>query len=132
MLEQEIDAAWQRHPVDNWTWEHESELLYIGQSVLTPDFALRHHLNGTVIHVEVVGFWTPEYLADKRLRLQRFLEHPDHDKRHWLLILAEKLKPSAREAIEGLNLPVLEWNKSIPPSKWIETALAGNRDAEFR
>ena len=122
-LEQEIDAAWRRNPVECWTWEHESELLCIGQSVLTPDFALRHLDGSLVIHVEVIGYWTPEYLAEKRTRLQQFLRHPDHAQRRWLLILSEKLKPDARESISSLELPVLVWNKRIAPKNWVDVAM---------
>lgn len=122
-LEQEIDAAWHRHPVEGWTWEHETELLCLGQSVLTPDFLLRRDHGNLMIHVEVVGYWTPEYLADKRTRLLQFLKHPDHSHRRWLLILSEKLKPDAHASLASLGIPLLVWQKSLPPSKWIEAAL---------
>ena len=56
---------------NGWKLERESEVLYEGQTVFVPDFVLRHQ-DGTEVLVEIVGFWTPEYLAAKRETLQRF------------------------------------------------------------
>lgn len=56
---------------DGWRLERESEVLHDGQTVFVPDFALRHE-DGTEVLLEIVGFWTPEYLAAKRATLQRF------------------------------------------------------------
>ncbi|HEY3449459.1 MAG TPA: DUF790 family protein [Myxococcales bacterium] len=56
---------------DGWTLERESEVLHEGQTAFVPDFVLRHE-DGTEVLLEIVGFWTPEYLAAKRATLQRF------------------------------------------------------------
>jgi hypothetical protein len=56
---------------DGWRLERESELLAGGQTVFVPDFVFRHK-DGTTVFFEIVGFWTPEYLAKKRETLQRF------------------------------------------------------------
>jgi hypothetical protein len=36
--------------------------------VLVPDFVFRHE-DATEVALEIVGYWTPEYLADKLRRL---------------------------------------------------------------
>jgi hypothetical protein len=54
-----------------WRLSRESEVLTDGQAVFVPDFVFRHE-DGTVVPFEIVGFWTPEYLAKKRETLQRF------------------------------------------------------------
>jgi len=56
---------------DGWRLERESEVLHEGQTAFVPDFVLRHE-DGTEVLLEIVGFWTPEYLAAKRATLQRF------------------------------------------------------------
>lgn len=38
------------------------------------DFVLRHR-DGTEVMLEIIGFWTPEYLAAKRETLRRFRRH---------------------------------------------------------
>jgi len=48
-----------------------------------PDFAFRHQ-DGTQVLMEIVGFWTPEYLASKRQTLRQFREH------HILIALPER------------------------------------------
>jgi hypothetical protein len=54
-----------------WRLERESEVLAEGQTVFIPDFVFRHE-DGTAVLFEIVGFWTPEYLAKKRETLRRF------------------------------------------------------------
>ena len=59
---------------DGWTLSRESEVLVDGQVVFVPDFVFRHE-DGTQVLLEIVGFWTPEYLAKKRETLRRFGRH---------------------------------------------------------
>jgi len=60
---------------DGWRLERETEVLADGQTAFVPDFVFRHE-DGTAVLFEIVGFWTPEYLAKKRETLLRFREHP--------------------------------------------------------
>jgi len=59
---------------DGWHLARESEVLAEGQTVFVPDFVFRHE-DGTTAFFEIVGFWTPEYLAKKRETLRRFRGH---------------------------------------------------------
>jgi predicted nuclease of restriction endonuclease-like RecB superfamily len=59
---------------DGWQLIREGEILHQGQSVFVPDFAFRH-TDGTQVLLEIVGFWTPEYLASKRQTLRQFHRH---------------------------------------------------------
>jgi len=54
-----------------WRLSRESEVLVDRQTVFVPDFAFRHE-DGTTVLFEIVGFWTPGYLARKREILRRF------------------------------------------------------------
>ena len=47
-----------------WTLTRESSPVAIGDELFLPDFTLRH-ADGREALVELVGFWTPEYLAAK-------------------------------------------------------------------
>jgi predicted nuclease of restriction endonuclease-like RecB superfamily len=50
---------------DGWRLRREGAVLDVGGgSVLVPDFVFRHR-DGTEVVLEIVGYWTPEYLADK-------------------------------------------------------------------
>jgi predicted nuclease of restriction endonuclease-like RecB superfamily len=55
---------------DGWRLEREGEVVHEGQWTFVPDFVLRHE-DGTEVFLEIVGFWTPEYLAAKRKLLRR-------------------------------------------------------------
>lgn len=53
----------------DWSLHREETLVPVGDSVVLPDFTLRHR-DGREALVELVGFWTPEYLADKLRKVQ--------------------------------------------------------------
>jgi len=54
-----------------WRLLREAEILHEGQTAFVPDFVFRHE-DGKEVLFEIVGFWTPEYLAHKREVLRRF------------------------------------------------------------
>jgi uncharacterized protein len=58
---------------DGWTLEREGEILYQGQKTFVPDFVLRHQ-DGRRVLLELVGFWTPEYLHAKLQTLRAFAD----------------------------------------------------------
>jgi len=49
---------------EGWTLIREETPLAVGQEIFLPDFTLRHR-DGREALVELVGFWTPEYLEAK-------------------------------------------------------------------
>jgi len=74
---------------DGWRLYREAEIVHQGQIAFVPDFVFRHE-DGTEVLFEIVGFWTPEYLASKRERLKRFRD------RHILIAVPERsLRPNA-------------------------------------
>lgn len=59
---------------DGWRLIREGDILYERQTTFIPDFTFRHD-DGTEVFLEIVGFWTPEYLEQKRQTLRRFRRH---------------------------------------------------------
>lgn len=59
---------------DGWQLIREGEILHDRQKTFLPDFTFRHD-DGTEVFLEIVGFWTPEYLAGKRETLRQFRHH---------------------------------------------------------
>jgi hypothetical protein len=57
-----------------WQLTREGDILHEHQTTFIPDFTFRH-ADGTEVLLEIVGFWTPEYLARKREILRRFRRH---------------------------------------------------------
>ncbi|MCK4660858.1 MAG: DUF790 family protein [Phycisphaerae bacterium] len=60
---------------DGWCLQREGGFLARGQKVFVPDFVFRH-TDGTVVYLEIVGFWTPEYLERKAQTLALFKDTP--------------------------------------------------------
>lgn len=56
-----------------WRIEREGSVLDLKETVLIPDFKFTHE-DGRVAHLEIVGFWTPEYLEKKLDKLSRVRE----------------------------------------------------------
>ncbi len=84
-VERQFYERWGGEPREGWTLSRETEILHHGQTVFMPDFVLRHE-SGRNVLVEVIGFWTPEYLAAKQKTLRQF---PDH---RILLVVGEQTK----------------------------------------
>jgi predicted nuclease of restriction endonuclease-like RecB superfamily len=54
---------------EGWRLHREGAVLDVGEGrLLVPDFVFRHR-DGTEVVLEILGYWTPEYLADKLERL---------------------------------------------------------------
>lgn len=73
-IEEDFAQKWGPDPRDGWTLEREGEVLHNGQKVFVPDFVLRHE-DGRIVLLEVIGFWTPEYLEAKSATLRAFGRH---------------------------------------------------------
>jgi predicted nuclease of restriction endonuclease-like RecB superfamily len=70
-VEEEFVESWGLGKRDGWTLVREGAVLHQGQKVFIPDFVFRND-DGRVVCLEVVGFWTPEYLEAKAKTLQAF------------------------------------------------------------
>ena len=51
--------------------EREGSLVDLGDTVFIPDFTFRHD-DGRTAYMEIVGYWTPEYLDNKMKKLKLF------------------------------------------------------------
>ena len=61
--------------VDGWTVNHEPTILRTENRVMIPDFSFER--DTTEFYLEVVGFWTPEYLQEKLRKVHHVKsDHP--------------------------------------------------------
>ncbi|MBN2024443.1 MAG: DUF790 family protein [Pirellulales bacterium] len=70
-VEQSFADKWGPEPRDGWRLVREGEILHRGQHVFVPDFSF-HHADGRTALMEIVGFWTPEYIEAKLHSLAQF------------------------------------------------------------
>jgi hypothetical protein len=92
-----------------WRLIREGAILHEGQTTFVPDFEFRH-ADGREAFMEIVGFWTPQYLEKKRQTLLRFQRH------RVLLAVARQFlrKP------EALPDGVISYARSIPVESVLE------------
>ena len=94
-----VEAAfaekWGTEKRDGWRLVREGEILHQRQKVFVPDFAFRHD-DGRTLLMEIVGFWTPEYLQAKRETLRTFRDH------RILLAVAERIGRQTAEPTPGI------------------------------
>jgi hypothetical protein len=74
-VEESFAEKWGSEPRDGWQLVREGEILHRGQKVFVPDFLFRH-ASGKSVLLEIVGFWTPEYLQAKLQTLEAFRDQP--------------------------------------------------------
>jgi predicted nuclease of restriction endonuclease-like RecB superfamily len=72
-IEEAFARKWGDEPRDGWHLERETEVLHDGQKVFVPDFVFRHE-DGRNVLLEIIGFWTPEYLQKKLQTLATFAD----------------------------------------------------------
>ena len=73
-VEENFFEKWGSTPRQGWTLIREGDILWQGQKVFLPDFVLRHE-DGRRVLLEIVGFWTPQYLKAKAETLRLFKDH---------------------------------------------------------
>ena len=101
-VERTLAQKWERANTD-WELAREDDVLDLGAEVMIPDFAIEHP-DGSRAILEVVGFWTPEYLNEKLKKIRKA------DADNLLLAVSERLDCSS-EDFEGIDERVL-WFKS--------------------
>jgi len=94
-----------------WTITREPEPIITGTTVMLPDFAFAKGKNK--IYLEIVGFWTKEYLRKKIEKLKELQNVP------MILAVNEELACEKLERIPGVNL--FYYKKRIPLEPIIET-----------
>ena len=67
---------------NSWSVKREPAVLKAGQYAFIPDFSLEK--NDKRIYVEIIGFWTPEYLKNKIQKINQLTEKED------LILLVDK------------------------------------------
>lgn len=68
--EEALFKRFTRKATSPWSIAREAAILDLGDTVMLPDFTFTHR-DGRVAHLEIVGFWTPEYLRRKFGKLRR-------------------------------------------------------------
>jgi len=101
-VERTLAGKWDRANTD-WELVREDDVLDLGAEVMIPDFALEHP-DGRRAILEIVGFWTPEYLDEKISKIQ------SADLDHLIVAVSERLACAADD-FEGARDRLL-WFKS--------------------
>src|SRR6266571_3092758 len=95
-----------------WVLRREPEPLMAGTHVLIPDFCFEK--DGVKVYLEVVGFWTPEYLERKVSKLNSIAAGID-----MIIAADEGLACSKLERLKGRAL-VIYYKKEVPLKPIIE------------
>ena len=102
-VEESLYDEWGEQPRDGWRIERETEILHRGQTAFFPDFVFVHR-DGRQVMLEIVGFWTPEYLKYKAQVLKKFSDQPV------LLAISRSLK---EKIATTLGCPTLYFKDTI-------------------
>lgn len=68
-IERTLARKWERANTE-WELKREDDVFDLGDEVMVPDFAIEHP-DGRRAILEIVGFWTPEYLASKLAKIRQ-------------------------------------------------------------
>jgi predicted nuclease of restriction endonuclease-like RecB superfamily len=68
-IERTLAQKWERANTE-WRLKREDDVFDLGSEVMIPDFAIQHP-DGRRAIMELVGFWTPEYLQSKLAKIRQ-------------------------------------------------------------
>ncbi|MFB6228474.1 MAG: DUF790 family protein [Halobacteriales archaeon] len=68
-IERTLSEKWERTNTE-WDLQREKDIFDLGAEVMIPDFAVEHP-DGRRAIIEVIGFWTPEYLESKLAKIRQ-------------------------------------------------------------
>lgn len=108
-IERRFAEKWGDEPREGWTLRREGEVLWKNQTVFIPDFVFEH-ADGRQVLLEIIGFWTPEYLAAKQATLREF-----PDKRLLLAVAA-----AVSDEFQQVPQDVLAFKQSLPVASVLE------------
>jgi len=108
-----------------WTVKREAEPVEVGSSVMIPDFSFQ--LGGTRVLMEVVGFWTREYLKRKIEKLSAVRGTP------FIVAVDEELACDKLESLKASNpnIHIVYYKGKIPVREVLEL-LRPYAEAEVR
>jgi len=82
-IERTLAQKWERANTE-WRLKREDDVFDLGSEVMIPDFAIEHP-DGRRAIMELVGFWTPEYLQSKLAKIRQV------DADNFVLAVSERL-----------------------------------------
>ncbi|MGB9938243.1 DUF790 family protein [Methanosarcina sp.] len=100
-----LEKAFGSLSLGSWKVKREPTILKAGKHAFVPDFALQR--NGIKVYLEIVGFWTPEYLEKKIEKLKQVKEPV-------ILLIDRKLKCSEKDFP---SQEVIFFDKKIPANE---------------
>ncbi len=96
-VEEAFARKWGTEARNGWSLRRAGRVLQRGQTVFVPDFVL-NHTDGREVLLEIIGFWTPEYLQAKIEKLKLF------EGQNILLAVAERVASKWKDRPAGLIL----------------------------
>ena len=111
LLEQSFAERWEKLDTP-WVLEREVEIVDLKGTVFVPDFALCHP-DGRVMHVEIVGFWHPDYLRRKLDKVKRAAMD------NLILAVSDRLNVG-EDDIRDIPGPVMFFKGKLDPKKVLE------------
>ncbi|MCZ6678539.1 MAG: DUF790 family protein, partial [Candidatus Poribacteria bacterium] len=95
-----------------WTLERETDIIDLKDTVMIPDFGFSHR-DGRRALMEIVGFWTPDYLQKKLWKLKRA------GRRNMIIAVSDQLNCST-EDFQDITGEVLFFKTRINPKTVLE------------
>jgi len=114
-VERDFAARFEALDLD-WRLVREPDLLSTGEGAMVPDFAFEYDHGDFRVYFEIMGFWTPAYVAEKLAKLDAVDEE--------LLVAADR-SLGVGEAVETADHRVIEYDGTVRV-KDVRDALRGH------
>jgi len=95
-----------------WLLERETEVVNLKETVFIPDFTFHNKKDGRIAYLEIVGFWSPDYLRRKFKKLK-------HSKINTIVAISKDLNVS-EEKVKNLPGTYIFFKTAINPKEVLE------------
>ena len=94
----------------DWEIKREPTILKTGPSVMIPDFSLKRR--GKTCYIEIIGFWTPEYLEKKIEKVKLLNEQ--------ITLCVNKDLQCTKKDFQKENVDIIFYDKKVPMKPILE------------
>ncbi len=105
---EQLAESWQKFD-SPWTLEHGRTIVDLGDSAFIPDYILRREADGKEFYLEILGFWTPQYLQ------QRLAEFAHARIENFLIAAWDELR-GTRDALARVPDHVIVFKRKLDPA----------------
>jgi len=111
---EQLAESWGKFGSNSWTLEAGNSIIDLGESAFIPDYILQRGVDGKQFYLEILGFWTPQYLQE------RLAEFAHAGIKNFIIAAWDELR-GTRDPLAHIPDHVIVFKRKLDPASVIAT-----------